>query len=76
MTKRVNNAQMHLIKIITNYTKFQVITNPPAELRLLMSDSVYVLEQFDFGYSKFETFGSSDGGVGGGTSVSGERLFA
>lgn len=55
--------------------KRYVITNPPAELRLLMSDRVYVLEQFDFGYSKFETFGSELSG-GGGTSVSGERLFA
>jgi hypothetical protein len=52
-----------------------VITNPPAELRLLMSDSVYVLEQFDFGYSKFETFGS-DGGGGGASGTSGDRLFA
>uniref|UniRef100_A0A183CPK3 Ca2+-activated K+ channel Slowpoke-like C-terminal domain-containing protein n=1 Tax=Globodera pallida TaxID=36090 RepID=A0A183CPK3_GLOPA len=55
--------------------KRYVITNPPAELRLLISDNVYVLEQFDFGYSKFETFGSEAGG-GGGTSVGSDRLFA
>lgn len=29
--------------------KRYVITNPPSELRLLNSDSVYVLEQFDPG---------------------------
>ncbi|KAF7639871.1 hypothetical protein Mgra_00000791 [Meloidogyne graminicola] len=45
--------------------KRYVITNPPAELRLLSSDSIYVLEQFDFGYSKFETFGSSEQQSGG-----------
>uniref|UniRef100_A0A914IC88 Peptidyl-prolyl cis-trans isomerase n=1 Tax=Globodera rostochiensis TaxID=31243 RepID=A0A914IC88_GLORO len=56
--------------------KRYVITNPPAELRLLISDNVYVLEQFDFGYSKFETFGSEAGGGGGGTSVGSDRLFA
>uniref|UniRef100_A0A914H9Z4 BK channel n=1 Tax=Globodera rostochiensis TaxID=31243 RepID=A0A914H9Z4_GLORO len=56
--------------------KRYVITNPPAELRLLISDNVYVLEQFDFGYSKFETFGSETGGGGGGTSVGSDRLFA
>jgi hypothetical protein len=40
-----------------------------------MSDSVYVLEQFDFGYSKFETFGSEMGSAVP-TTASGERLFA
>ncbi|KAL3125406.1 hypothetical protein niasHT_002134 [Heterodera trifolii] len=56
--------------------KRYVITNPPAELRLLSSDNVYVLEQFDFGYSKFDTFGSEAGGAGGGTSIGSDRLFA
>uniref|UniRef100_A0A1I8AXV6 BK_channel_a domain-containing protein n=1 Tax=Meloidogyne hapla TaxID=6305 RepID=A0A1I8AXV6_MELHA len=51
--------------------KRYVITNPPAELRLLISDSVYVLEQFDFGYSKFETFGSSETGGAITTTLSG-----
>jgi len=48
---------------------------------LLISDSVYVLEQFDFGYSKFETFGSSEQSGGGitttlsGGGASGDRMM-
>lgn len=38
--------------------KRYVITNPPAELRLLLSDNVYVLEQFDPGL-EYEPMGSA-----------------